>query len=106
MSQPEFPPINPYQAPAPAPVSMAIDPRAAERSRSCWSNEDRCSRATELSALSSTSTLGARHKALARATSCASPELSSASAMAWVLFAVILVFSILQFRILRGHTEL
>lgn len=31
MSQPEFPPINPYQAPAPAPVSMAIDPRAAEQ---------------------------------------------------------------------------
>jgi ABC-type sugar transport system permease subunit len=29
----------------------------------------------------------------------------SASAMAWVLFAVILVFSILQFRILRGHAE-
>jgi len=29
----------------------------------------------------------------------------SASAMAWVLFAVILVFSVLQFRVLRGHTE-
>jgi multiple sugar transport system permease protein len=29
----------------------------------------------------------------------------SASAMAWVLFAVILAFSILQFRLLRGHTE-
>ncbi len=29
----------------------------------------------------------------------------SASAMAWVLFAVILVFSLLQFRILRGHAE-
>jgi len=29
----------------------------------------------------------------------------SASAMAWALFAVILVFSILQFRILRGHAE-
>ena len=29
----------------------------------------------------------------------------SASAMAWVLFAVILVFSIIQFRILRGHAE-
>lgn len=29
----------------------------------------------------------------------------SASAMAWVLFAIILVFSILQFRLLRGHTE-
>jgi multiple sugar transport system permease protein len=29
----------------------------------------------------------------------------SASAMAWVLFAVILVFSVLQFRLLRGHTE-
>jgi len=25
--------------------------------------------------------------------------------MAWVLFAIILVFSILQFRLLRGHTE-
>lgn len=29
----------------------------------------------------------------------------SASAMAWVLFAVILVFSLMQFRILRGHAE-
>jgi multiple sugar transport system permease protein len=29
----------------------------------------------------------------------------SASAMAWVLFAVILGFSLLQFRLLRGHTE-
>jgi multiple sugar transport system permease protein len=29
----------------------------------------------------------------------------SASAMAWVLFAIILVFSVLQFRLLRGHTE-
>jgi multiple sugar transport system permease protein len=29
----------------------------------------------------------------------------SASAMAWVLFVVILVFSVLQFRLLRGHTE-
>ena len=28
-----------------------------------------------------------------------------ASAMAWVLFAVILAFSVLQFRLLRGHTE-
>jgi len=28
-----------------------------------------------------------------------------ASAMAWVLFAVILVFSVIQFRILRGHAE-
>ncbi|HEX3175257.1 MAG TPA: sugar ABC transporter permease [Methylomirabilota bacterium] len=28
-----------------------------------------------------------------------------ASAMAWVLFAVILVFSLVQFRLLRGHTE-
>jgi hypothetical protein len=25
--------------------------------------------------------------------------------MAWVLFALILVFSLLQFRLLRGHTE-
>ena len=30
----------------------------------------------------------------------------AASAMAWVLFAIILVFSLLQFRLLRGHTEL
>jgi multiple sugar transport system permease protein len=29
----------------------------------------------------------------------------SASAMAWVLFAVILIFSAIQFRILRGHAE-
>ncbi len=29
----------------------------------------------------------------------------AASAMAWVLFAVIVVFSVLQFRLLRGHTE-
>jgi multiple sugar transport system permease protein len=29
----------------------------------------------------------------------------AASAMAWVLFAVILGFSLLQFRLLRGHTE-
>jgi multiple sugar transport system permease protein len=29
----------------------------------------------------------------------------AASAMAWVLFAVILVFSVIQFRVLRGHTE-
>jgi ABC-type sugar transport system permease subunit len=29
----------------------------------------------------------------------------SASAMAWVLFAIIVVFSSLQFRLLRGHTE-
>ena len=29
----------------------------------------------------------------------------SASAMAWVLFGVIVVFSLLQFRLLRGHTE-
>ncbi len=28
-----------------------------------------------------------------------------ASAMAWVLFAIILAFSLLQFRLLRGHTE-
>jgi ABC-type sugar transport system permease subunit len=25
--------------------------------------------------------------------------------MAWVLFAIILAFSALQFRLLRGHTE-
>ena len=30
----------------------------------------------------------------------------SASAMAWVLFAFIVGFSLLQFRLLRGHTEL
>jgi ABC-type sugar transport system permease subunit len=29
----------------------------------------------------------------------------SASAMAWVLFVIILAFSVLQFRLLRGHTE-
>jgi ABC-type sugar transport system permease subunit len=29
----------------------------------------------------------------------------AASAMAWVLFAIILGFSLLQFRLLRGHTE-
>jgi ABC-type sugar transport system permease subunit len=29
----------------------------------------------------------------------------AASAMAWVLFAIILAFSALQFRLLRGHTE-
>ena len=29
----------------------------------------------------------------------------SASAMAWVLFGVIVVFSVLQFRLFRGHTE-
>jgi multiple sugar transport system permease protein len=29
----------------------------------------------------------------------------SASAMAWVLFGLILVFSLLQFRLLRGHTQ-
>jgi ABC-type sugar transport system permease subunit len=32
-------------------------------------------------------------------------QFGAASAMAWVLFAVILVFSVLQFRLLRGHTE-
>ena len=32
-------------------------------------------------------------------------QFGSASAMAWVLFAVILAFSLLQFRLLRGHTE-
>ena len=32
-------------------------------------------------------------------------QFGAASAMAWVLFAIILVFSILQFRLLRGHTE-
>ena len=29
----------------------------------------------------------------------------SASAMAWVLFVIILAFSLLQFRLLRGHTQ-
>jgi multiple sugar transport system permease protein len=32
-------------------------------------------------------------------------QFGAASAMAWVLFAVILIFSVLQFRLLRGHTE-
>jgi multiple sugar transport system permease protein len=32
-------------------------------------------------------------------------QFGAASAMAWVLFAIILAFSILQFRLLRGHTE-
>ena len=32
-------------------------------------------------------------------------QFGAASAMAWVLFAVILVFSLVQFRLLRGHTE-
>jgi len=32
-------------------------------------------------------------------------QFGSASAMAWALFAVILVFSLLQFRLLRGHTQ-
>jgi len=32
-------------------------------------------------------------------------QLGTASAMAWVLFAIIMVFSALQFRLLRGHTE-
>jgi len=32
-------------------------------------------------------------------------QFGSASAMAWVLFAVILAFSMLQFRLLRGHAE-
>jgi ABC-type sugar transport system permease subunit len=32
-------------------------------------------------------------------------QFGSASAMAWVLFAVILVFSLLQFRLLRGYTQ-
>jgi len=32
-------------------------------------------------------------------------QFGSASAMAWVLFAVILIFSLLQFRLLRGHTQ-
>ena len=27
------------------------------------------------------------------------------TSIAWVLFAIILVFSVLQFRLLRGHTE-
>ena len=32
-------------------------------------------------------------------------QFGAASAMAWVLFAIILAFSVLQFRLLRGHTE-
>ena len=32
-------------------------------------------------------------------------QFGSASAMAWVLFAIILIFSVIQFRILRGHAE-
>ena len=32
-------------------------------------------------------------------------QFGAASAMAWVLFAIIMVFSLLQFRLLRGHTE-
>jgi len=32
-------------------------------------------------------------------------QFGAASAMAWVLFAVVLAFSLLQFRLLRGHTE-
>ena len=28
-----------------------------------------------------------------------------ASALAWVLFVVIMIFSVIQFRVLRGHTE-
>jgi len=32
-------------------------------------------------------------------------QFGSASAMAWVLFAVIMAFSVVQFRLLRGHTE-
>ena len=32
-------------------------------------------------------------------------QFGAASAMAWVLFAVILIFSLVQFRLLRGHTE-
>ena len=32
-------------------------------------------------------------------------QFGAASAMAWVLFAVILAFSLLQFRLLSGHTE-
>jgi len=33
-------------------------------------------------------------------------QFGAASAMAWVLFAFIAVFSALQFRLLRGHEEL
>ncbi len=32
-------------------------------------------------------------------------QFGAASAMAWVLFAIILTFSVLQFRLLRGHVE-
>jgi len=32
-------------------------------------------------------------------------QFGAASAMAWVLFAIILAFSVLQFRLLRGHTQ-
>ena len=32
-------------------------------------------------------------------------QFGAASAMAWVLFSVILLFSLLQFRLLRGHTQ-
>jgi len=32
-------------------------------------------------------------------------QFGAASAMAWVLFAIIMVFSVVQFRLLRGHTE-
>jgi ABC-type sugar transport system permease subunit len=32
-------------------------------------------------------------------------QFGAASAMAWVLFAIVLIFSVLQFRLLRGHTE-
>jgi multiple sugar transport system permease protein len=32
-------------------------------------------------------------------------QFGAASAMAWVLFAVVLGFSVVQFRLLRGHTE-
>jgi multiple sugar transport system permease protein len=32
-------------------------------------------------------------------------QFGSATAMAWVLFIIILGFSALQFRLLRGHTE-
>ena len=32
-------------------------------------------------------------------------QFGAASAMAWVLFAIVLGFSVLQFRLLRGHTE-
>ena len=32
-------------------------------------------------------------------------QFGAASAMAWVLFALIAVFSLIQFRVLRGHTE-